>query len=949
MTYGQVNDSFSGSIIKGLVLNERGIPIGKAKVDIWQVVLEKQYRGPPRMNFLFETEGETDVDGVFEIALVGGFDYQIYIYTSGLRYVPAKISDYIEVGSIKEVSLQLFPSASIILEGDVVFVDSATPWKSVSPITFSVSPMMDNWIEVYSDPIDHITPLNRLGLNPRQIIVPANKPIQIEVNAENRLFIIDDLPVMMRGQTFQLEIKKYLVQSNFPIIENLLDNIGTDLSLAEQRGFYIVAERRDLTSANDLHTLAKEKIVKGLYDECYADLRQAYVISDQVRQRLVAMNVETVSAALILPVFFSFAAAVMAFFMFEDEVKKALTTIVSYTVLLVVFYFMYPGCQIVSFTSFLLAAFIYLGVTLFVSFLLPRLFKERGIEGRIAFRSAISALFLMAKRGLKRRRLRFILNVITVGVSIMGFVALTSVSMGYGLIFGETSAQSISDGILIRESRISIEKEWEVPFFPLHNSDIDWLQERVDVSLVAPKTENKPRHETSPLGKLVGDSSQDFFGVLGILPSAEANITHLNIIVEEGRYLKDNDTNQILLSKKAAKELDATVGSELLWISGKTSLKVKVVGIFNASNFDKLSDLDGQPIIPQKLYMSVPPADGQPPIWEPTYCEPDEVIIATWQTAFQFSSETCTVWLSRLDARVENPERILPLAREIALVRVCQVWASHEGSVSFSKLGAYPEIGGTSIIVPLLIVILNVAVTMLTSVYERRREVYILSSIALDPTHIMTLFLAEALIIGMIGSTIGYLFGVSLYRVFPFFSGEILVRQKLSMGWCLAAMILGVTVTVASSVFQAKGASTIATPSLLRRWRMDSEPVRGESVTFQMPVKVPKQDIESFTNYMMKGLHAWKDSADISIEHIERIDHETPEESKTRIKFRYLYRVPHVGFIVNNELVVSRKKNQGESRVELVFMRDLEKKDLRRVANLIRKLILKWSTEIGFK
>ena len=35
--------------------------------------------------------------------------------------------------------------------------------------------------------------------------------------------MIDDLPVMMHGQTFQLEIKKYLVQSNFPIIENLLD------------------------------------------------------------------------------------------------------------------------------------------------------------------------------------------------------------------------------------------------------------------------------------------------------------------------------------------------------------------------------------------------------------------------------------------------------------------------------------------------------------------------------------------------------------------------------------------------------------------------------------------------------------------------------------------------------------------------------------------------------
>jgi len=949
LTYGQTYSAASAIVVRGMVVDEVGNPVQNASVDVWQVLTQRQHRLRPFIEWFMEASIETGVDGSFNVSVKGGVDYRFYVYTADLQYVPVVIQRYIESGPIEELIFRLFPAASILLEGDVLFVDSFSPWISVSPLTFSVSPVAGSGVDAYSDPIDSFPAHSRFGLSPRQVIVPANALIQVEVDAADKSFVIEDLPVLRQGQTISVDIRKYSLRCNLPIVQELLEYVEGDLNEVEQKGFYIVVERRDLTRANDLFISAKDKLIHELYEECYADLRQAYVIGEHVSQRILVMYTDVALSTLVLPFFFSLTAAAIAFFMFEREAKKAIATCAIYAVLLIVYYLTYPGCRIIGVSSFLQTALICIGTTLFISFLLPRLFKEKAVKGRIALRSAIITLFSMAKRGLKRRKLRFILTLVTVSISIMGFVALTSISMEYGLIFRGTLQQSPSDGILIREAYLlPIEERREVPFLSLRPIDVDWLQAREGISLVAPKTENKPYYETIPLGQLTfNGQSKPFYGVLGILPSAEATITNLDIIVSEGRYLSDDDTDAILLGSRIAEELGVTLGSELSWVSRKTTLKVRLVGLINDSSFESFKDLDGQPIMPQKLFMSIPPEQGVPPVWEAKYCSADEVVVTTWQTAFNFSSETSPIWLSRIDAKVENPEKILPLTQQIALVRTCQVWASVSGQVYFAKLGAYPEIGGVSIAIPLIIVTLNVAVTMLTSVYERRREVYILSAVGLDPTHIMTLFMAEALIIGVIGSAIGYLLGISLYRAFPFFLIEVTVRQKISMGWCLVAVILGVAVTIISSFIQARGASTIATPSQLRKWKIEEKPrVQGEPYVFLMPTKVRREDLEFFVSYIEKRLQDYGRGGDFSIEQVKRIDEETSEEIATHLTFRYLNQVPMEHFIANNDLVIVRKRKDSISTVKLVSRsHDIGEKHFRRIADLFRRLILEWSTE----
>ncbi len=947
VAFGQGDSAAATAVVRGGVVDEAGRFVQNATIDVWQLTQKSSGR-----TFITEwsmkTSIKTDMDGSFNVSIEGGFNYRFYVHTSDLRYVPIVTQKLVAAGTDWELIFRLFPAASIILDGDVLFVDSGNPWISARPLTFSVDPVVDNGVYVYNDPIN--AQQNNFGLSSRQVIVPANKSVQITVEAAGKSFIIDGLPVLEQGETIHLDILKYSVQCNFPFIQDLLEYVGGRLNETEQKGFYIVAERRDLARASDLLISAKDKFTNGLYEECYADLRQVYVIGEQVSQRILTMYADTAASALVLPFFFALAAAAMSFFMFESKTKKASATCAIYTVLLITFYFTYPSGRIIGVSSFLQAGLVHLGAALFISFLLPRLFGEKAVESRIALRSAIVALFSLAKRGLQRRKLRFILTLITVITGIMGFVALTSISMEHGLIFTGTPAGSSSEGILIREAYLlPSEMAREIPFLPLRLTDVNWLQATEGVSLVAPKTENIPKRETSPLGKLTNEGAdKSLCGVLGISPSAEANITGLDMIIEEGRYLYDNDTDAVLLSREAAEELGVTVGSELLWVSGSTTLKTSLVGLIDDYSFESFRDLDGQPLIPQKLYMAAPPTETTPAVWAAKYCDAHEVVVTTWQTALNFSSGICSIWLSRVDAKVEDSARILALTREIALVRTCQVWASFAGQVYFSALGDYAEVGGTFITVPLIMVTLNVAVVVVTSVHERRREVYILSAIGLNPTHITTLFIAEALIIGLIGSTIGYLLGITLYRAFPFFPAEIVVRQKSSILWSLAAMTLGVTVATISSVTQARGASTIATPSLLRKWKIEAKPSEGEPYVFQMPTKIQIENLEFFINYIKNRLQEdYERGIDFSIEQIKRIDEETPEEITTCVTFRYLYKAPppRGTVITNNSLVIARKRNDATSTVKLVTRGALEEKLFRRIANLVRGLILEWSTK----
>ncbi len=149
--------------------------------------------------------------------------------------------------------------------------------------------------------------------------------------------------------------------------------------------------------------------------------------------------------------------------------------------------------------------------------------------------------------------------------------------------------------------------------------------------------------------------------------------------------------------------------------------------------------------------------------------------------------------------------------------------------------GAYrTSIGGLArLVVPLLIAGLILFNTMLGTVYERKSEIAIYNAIGLNPHHIFTFFLAEALVYGVIGAIGGYLIGQILAMVaqtFDLVQGMNVNFSSLMVVW---AILFTVALVLLSTIYPAFVATRAAVPSGTRRWALP--PHDGQVMHVDMP------------------------------------------------------------------------------------------------------------------
>jgi hypothetical protein len=507
--------------------------------------------------------------------------------------------------------------------------------------------------------------------------------------------------------------------------------------------------------------------------------------------------------------------------------------------------------------------------------------------------------------------------------------------MGYGLVMQSTSTSTPYEGLLIRQPKSSLLPS-TVTFVPIEPSAIDWLQKKSEITLVAPKAENLP--QLYPLGTITSpnDSGQtkQFYGVLGISPSAEANITYIeDIIVNgKGRFLQDDEENAFLLSANSAEDFDASVGDEFVLKLGNVEIEIELVGIFDDDRFIALVDLDGEPMTPKKLEME----EAEEPEIILSPCDPSETIIVTWRTAVKLYGSL----LSRITVQVKEEHNLLSFSRRIALERDYWIWAVTKGETHFTGLRSYLEAEGLPILVPWIIAILGVITTMLNSIFERRREISVLSSIGLNPSHITILFVAEALIIGAIGGGVGYMAGLGTYKLMSNLSIAVEVRQKVSAMWVAGSLGIAATVVLIGAIVAVRS-SVIVTPSLLRSWRIEKQPVIREPWSSVIPLRLLQNDIDPFFNHVTQRLERSKDDFS-GFSRIRPMEEWSPPIIKRGISFTYYSRDRAGGMITRNKLLA--EKMEGEEFYTLKLSSTGEEAWVYKTTNFIRRLVLEWST-----
>jgi len=903
----------------------------------------------------------TDADGhyVLQVEASGSTSLSILAYVraasgSSFLYAPSARALQVESGGDYEVSLGLYPAASIIAEArDAPFVEAQDIRRLIVSLTAleaaRLNPLqLGDYVAVYDESM-----AQRLGLTVGQVIVPAGYLVRVEAKMtaysrsgewfQHRL-VLDDHGQgfnLSQGQVLRVSAQREILGANVEVVQRGIVEATYMVDQLERLGLHTTMERADLAKAWDLTETASEKADAGLMNEAYADLREGYLTVVETKRWANVTYEEAAASALSLLPFLAFSAFALAALLFEDDLTKAVMTATIFVALLWTLTKTYVGYRLADPTLVLTDAFASMAAIFFLAFALPRLVKERQRVTDVSIRGASFSTFSIAKRSLKRRRLRTFLTITSMTVLALAFVAFTSFSIGRGLTTIGLIAEGPRDGLLIR-SMPSPESGSSDPFVPLSPSLLAWLRSLQNVTVVSAKAENLP--SLPPLGNLTSSAGRTIliYGVLGLDPALEEPVTSPSRIVKEGAYLNASAPGTVLISVEAARRLGVQVGERLTGFGRDFTL----IGLFDDQVFDGFRDLDGAPIKPKRVMMT----DGGP---IPVDCMSDQVLVTDLETALRLPS----VSLSRIDVLTQSLDDLKSLPRTIALEKNVWVWSSIEGSVEVTRVGSFFEAAGMSITVPSMILIADIAVTMLDAVYERRREIVTLSTIGLNPSHISVLFLAEACIIGVVGGGIGYILGLSSYSLMGFFQMQIEVRQKISAYWGVAALLLAVGTAVAASLAPTLKASVLATPSLSRRWQMDERPAsEGEPWVINVPVVVRGEMMDSFLNLIQKRFQDLTRSQIETVQDVRLTEYKGLNGIEKRLGFTYLQLQAAPPLITNNELVASKPSREETYEVKLYYygsglrvlgggpeLRKFER-DAKLTASFIRHLGLEWSS-----
>jgi hypothetical protein len=916
-------------------------------------------------------QGEADSNGYFHLEFPGGVrsSYTIYAYyddalTTGFDYVPA--TRRIDTsGGRYNLTLDLWDGASVLFEGEVLFVQDtgvSSPTYTVLQPDSEAAILCGEYVLRYDESSSNY---KIPGVGPKHIIVPANTFFVIKVGEQQSTssFLIDkpDHFLLAKGEVIHIDLREYALSASLSVVKEEGSETGLMLEEKEAEGFYLAVERQRLAQVAIAIAEAEDFLSQRAYEASFEELRYAYVEIQNLQNWLSSMHGEALTSVFILVVFLAFTSATASNILFEERSKKIGGASLLYALLLPAFYVLYPGSRLVDTSLLIATSLISLCAVLVLATLMSRVLKGRAVRGHVPLRNLVVPVFSMAKRNLRRRRLRFVFTLVTVTVLVSSFIALTSFATGYGLTFSQVSSKpGLSKAVLVRSPKPLMpptanksdpyefgDNPQDVYWYPpLENSSIEWFTERPETILVAPKMENLPLPFTggTPLAYI---GREKINGIISITPSVELKILPWNETIVEGRFLNDEDDNGVLISEGLREQLNTTVGKILTLqpIYPNTDTRLKVVGILDDEKLGELNDLDGQSILPWKIEVKIVTNEVASYVKkELTLCPTNETIVVTSRTALELG----WMHLTRLNILCTEGKDLKEYAKEMALERGFRVWASTEDGIYLAELASYFEGKGLPLAVPWGIVVLNVVITMLNSLYERRREIRIYSSIGMSPSHIAGAFLAEVVMIGVLGGGVGYLLGLGWYKIMAYFSLALQVKQKGSALWVLGAIAISMAAVLVGGYVAVRG-STVITPSQRRRWSSGrSISSRFEPLELDLPIAVTDDEVESFIVYLIEKLKALENDVDYVTSLIKERREETESASVRTIEFYYRSAVPiDRSTDTSNKIILTREKENEAYAIKLVSLGEAE--GVQRVANLLRQSIMEWSIERGKK
>lgn len=649
-----------------------------------------------------------------------------------------------------------------------------------------------------------------------------------------------------------------------------------DFRIRNLAKFRIVQLHDPLNPLTHLHDLAKTDIDKAIaaytaqdYEAFDAYSRQAWANEARVYPQAQQTANDVVQGV----IFYLFLLIPFAYFLerllfgFSDLKRQLTAAFGIFLVIFTIFALIHPAFSIGAVNPLIiLIAFVMLALSVIVSLLVWGKFEEQlkqlnksvsGVHKADVGRASIAfAAFALGISNMRRRKERTLLTCLT--LVLLTFTVLSFTSIVNTIRYNDVGAPgtALYNGILLRLPT------WNSLQQPAYRLLSDEYGSRFPV---APRAWffGTQQGQQSFLHLTRAHFATDVKGVCGLTPQ-EAQVTGIDKALTVGRWFNRTDTYTAVIPQGVATSLQVTpadVGKVTINFSGVPYL---VVGIADAAKIKAIKDLDNETLTPVDYQAQqsqsgatgggAAAAAGQG-FQEYLHLDPDNVLYVPYSTLINLGGDLRSVAINMGSADTTASE-LKSLMPRLDL----NLYAGENGSNHrFSAIGATSSQGLINIIIPILIAALIVLNTMLGSVFERVKEIAIFSSIGLSPTNIAMLFIAEALVYGIIGAVSGYLIGQFLAKVISYF--HILPGLYLNFSSTSAELAIGLVIAVVllSTIFPARKASEVATPAVDRTWKVP-EP-EGDIWKITLPFAVAGAQANGINQFLAEWFRAYEEQS----------------------------------------------------------------------------------------
>ncbi len=340
--------------------------------------------------------------------------------------------------------------------------------------------------------------------------------------------------------------------------------------------------------------------------------------------------------------------------------------------------------------------------------------------------------------------------------------------------------------------------------------------------------------------------------LMGMEPT-EPDVTAVEDTLIAGRWFQNEDEVGIILPEHVAENLGFSsddLGKKVL-VFGE---ELPVIGVFDSTEFDELRDIDGEPLTPVN-FVQQRNMDAQMTVEEQidtlkeyVHWPSDQIVIVPFKFA-----RTLNGTVRSVAVRTGEEVSAITLAESYARRSNMAILASDGEQVTlFASLSRSRMSAAGQIAIPLFLGFIMVLGTMLGSVYERRREIFVYNSVGLSPTNVASLFLAESSVYAIIGAAAGYLLGqgvTKLLSVTGMLSG---LTLNYSAGSTVFVTVLTMFIVLLSTLYPARQAFLAAVPKQRRRIEGIEEDSAsgGDTVGLYLPFVASPSSIFAMQAYM---------------------------------------------------------------------------------------------------